>query len=275
MGGRRGKAFPFPGPLAAARFRGTAGRSAAAGAEQIESGRRANTFGTPCLPARRPLIYADGGMAFRVDAQRRAGGGPRDTGNDMIGRFLLGAGALLTGASHTGAQAAVLTFQTNFAATFAGSAPAGTASGAMKITYNTTSRAYSLDYFSMLIGDQSYRTGDATIVLANYIVATGISWPLFLVGGLTNGNNMAGRTNDFMIGYNGYTRTITDLSYTTASSSGIHAASTITLGAYDPAAIVPPAVAAVPEPVTWALLTAGFGMVGAAMRRRRAGIRFA
>ena len=32
---------------------------------------------------------------------------------------------------------------------------------------------------------------------------------------------------------------------------------------------ITPAAAAVPEPVTWALLIAGFGMVGVGMRRRR------
>lgn len=36
-----------------------------------------------------------------------------------------------------------------------------------------------------------------------------------------------------------------------------------------------PAVAAVPEPATWALLIAGFGLVGGAMRRRRTSVAFA
>jgi hypothetical protein len=32
---------------------------------------------------------------------------------------------------------------------------------------------------------------------------------------------------------------------------------------------------AVPEPASWAMMIGGFGMVGAAMRRRRTAIRFA
>lgn len=40
-------------------------------------------------------------------------------------------------------------------------------------------------------------------------------------------------------------------------------------------AAIPPVTAAIPEPVTWAMMIAGFGLVGAAMRRRSTKVKFA
>jgi hypothetical protein len=40
-------------------------------------------------------------------------------------------------------------------------------------------------------------------------------------------------------------------------------------------ATIAPAVAAVPEPASWAMMVGGFGLIGAAMRRRRVSVRFA
>lgn len=183
----------------------------------------------------------------------------------MLGTYLRGAGFVLLAALSARGSAAVLSYQTNFTGTFAAGAPSTSAIGAMKITYDTNSHAYTLDAFDLRIGSLTYARGDANIVLANYVIAYNIAFPLFLIGGKVNGSSMAGATNDFMIGYDGFNRVLTDFSYTIAANRGIYGANPITLAAYDPAA-----VAAVPEPATWASMVAGFALLGATLRRRTA-----
>ena len=94
-----------------------------------------------------------------------------------------------------------------------------------------------------------------------------------VVGGTSQGANQIGispSTNDFYLQINnfaatpvfnafGYSQTSTGTNsffYTTSPTSG--------------SATVTPVVGGVPEPATWALMIAGFGLVGATVRRRKA-----
>lgn len=59
-------------------------------------------------------------------------------------------------------------------------------------------------------------------------------------------------------------------SFTATGASSTLAFTSTTATAFGPA-LDGVSVAAVPEPATWAMMIFGFGLVGAAMRRRRSG----
>ena len=82
--------------------------------------------------------------------------------------------------------------------------------------------------------------------------------------GLGAGTGVGGATDDFSLQFNPYSGGVGNLLYARANPA--------ISGTFADSIVLTPAVAAVPEPATWGMLILGFGLTGAAMRRR---VRFA
>ncbi|MDO6416841.1 PEPxxWA-CTERM sorting domain-containing protein [Sphingomonas sp. BIUV-7] len=170
------------------------------------------------------------------------------------------------------AQAVVATYQTNFVADFTAvaGAPVPSATGAYKVTYNSDTRALTLVGFVLNVGAKSYGLAD---VIASATPSDSFYYPYVLLSGTLNGTSASGGTYDFSIGIDGPNRTLMDVGYATPDTRGFYVSRSFTLSAYNPSALPVPG-ASVPEPAGWALMIAGFGLTGAAMRRRRARVAF-
>jgi len=82
--------------------------------------------------------------------------------------------------------------------------------------------------------------------------------------GLGAGTGVGGATDDFSMAFNPYNGAVANLLYANANPA--------IGGTFADRIVLTPAAAAVPEPATWGMLIVGFGLTGAAMRRR---VRFA
>lgn len=162
------------------------------------------------------------------------------------------------------AEAATTIYQNSFTATFAAGSPAQTVQGAFKFSYDTVTTATSLIYFSTTIAGTAYTLNNVGLTYDGVVRSNNVNFPTFTIGGLLNGvPAMSSGTNDFMLIYTIAPTGLRDLSYTTAATRRPFGDTSLVLSAF---AEIP---AAVPEPATWAMMIAGFAIVGAALRRRR------
>jgi len=82
--------------------------------------------------------------------------------------------------------------------------------------------------------------------------------------GLGAGTGVGGATDDFSLTFNPYAGTVANLLYANANPA--------IGGTFADRVVLTLATAAAPEPAAWAMMVLGFGLAGAAMRRR---VRFA
>lgn len=151
-------------------------------------------------------------------------------------------------------------------------------------TYNFQGACAANDCTGFGVGLLTLNTSSTTISASNFV---GFSYMSNLVNFTIYGNTNGAMASGSLTALPGPDYTLfSDNSYTfTSSSSGgwsvgrtilISAGSDEDRGATSIWAAGPAAVAAVPEPATWAMMLAGFAMIGMAMRsRNRTGVRFA
>lgn len=175
---------------------------------------------------------------------------------------VLAAAVLAMGVSASAASAAVVTRSFEFFATnFGPGAPLANVSGTFTITFDPALSvgAGTLDTLSVPgLGLNAGNTG------FTYSAVPGM--PMFsalTVGGVVGGiGGVAAGANDFALSFMGPG---TDpFSYLPLSFSYSTAGGSVWAGDFQ----VSPA-APVPEPATWAMMIAGFGLAGAALRRRK------
>jgi len=145
-----------------------------------------------------------------------------------------------------------------------------TVTGAFTLLQDSTTKTASLQSIDFKIGSTIYNT--TTAILTRLEVAADSPQAFRLWGNVNNpfGQGVQGTTEDFSLDFNPFTLATWNLLYSEANPTYfVHSStgSNLTIAAAAPA---------VPEPATWAMMIGGFGLAGAAMRRRaRPAVRFA
>ena len=140
-----------------------------------------------------------------------------------------------------------------------------TVTGGFALLQDAAAQTASLQSINFTIGSTVYSTATAFLSPNN---ATGSADAFILWGNVNNpfGQGVQGTTEDFYFTFNPFTLKTWDLAYSEIGLAVKHSTgANLTLAA----------VAAVPESATWAMMIAGFAMVGASLRRRRTAVRFA
>jgi len=139
--------------------------------------------------------------------------------------------------------------------------------GGFTLLQDADTQAATLRAIDFTIGSTVYTTTTAFLSPNN---VTGSKDAFILWGDVNNpyGQGVQGTTEDFYFTFNPFILATWDLAYSEIGLPVKHSTgSNLTL-------VLAPG--AVPEPATWAMMIAGFGLVGTAMRRRaRATVRFA
>ncbi|AGH49271.1 MULTISPECIES: PEPxxWA-CTERM sorting domain-containing protein [Sphingomonadales] len=141
-----------------------------------------------------------------------------------------------------------------------------TVTGSFTLLQDADTQTASLESIAFTIGSTVYTTATAFLSPNN---AKGSPDAFILWGNVNNpfGQGVQGTTEDFYLTFNPFTLKTWDLAYSEAGVAVKHSTgANLTLA-------IP---AAVPEPASWAMMIAGFGLTGAAMRRRpRTSVSFA
>jgi hypothetical protein len=144
-----------------------------------------------------------------------------------------------------------------------------TVTGSFTLLQDATAQTASLQAINFTIGATVYTTTSAQLAVHN---AVGSADQFILYGNVNNpfGEGVQGTTEDFYLTFNPFTLKAFDLAYSEANPTYFVRHSTGTNLSLALAA------SAVPEPASWAMMIAGFGVVGAVMRRRpQMSVRFA
>ena len=141
-----------------------------------------------------------------------------------------------------------------------------TVTGGFTLLQDTATQTASLQSIDFKIGSTVYTTATALLGVHNVV---GSPDAFILYGNINTpfGQGVQGTTEDFYFTFNPFTLTAWDFAYSEANPTYFVRHST------GGNAIIAKAAAA-PEPATWTMMIGGFGMVGAAMRRRKAVVRF-
>ena len=154
--------------------------------------------------------------------------------------------------------AATITKSFTFSAATAG--PIATHSGSFTISYDPAAPFYAptVDAIGFRLGDEIFNLNNTGIVL-HFADAAG---PQFILGGLAAGpNGISGLTDDFWLIFKADTPAFINFAY------GLGQGETF----LSPTGSIAPGNA-VPEPAAWAMMIAGFGLAGVAVRRRQSAV---
>ena len=181
---------------------------------------------------------------------------------------LLASVALAIGGASV-ADAAVTYTRIDFTANFAGNGPNNTLSGNYTFSYDSAANSYALTAINFSLNGMVFTLANTGIASSAFAVSVGgtDSGSLGSVGGVANG------VLDFAIAINPIVPnpgnpqpplTGRSFIYSLPGASQTYVTTNVTTTATTVAA-----PSAVPEPATWGLMLAGFGVVGAGLRSRR------
>lgn len=191
----------------------------------------------------------------------------------------LGWWVALVGAMSVGAQvqAAVVTRSFNVTASTFGAfggakAPFSSLSADITLTYDDAVSGFPVTLAQFRVTTDG-RLNDgpfsATPVAGYFLPNVMRKVPAIVIGGAPNGmSTLTANENDFFIGFNDGQPEFTSVAFTMAGSQAGFLSQ-------DARVRETTVMAGVPEPATWLMLLAGFGMTGAALRRRRVVARYA